>query len=496
MIRLVLPTPQHQEAPTGYLWRMARVNGFSEVNGMLKSRGFKLNVNSSLLYREHLPSLLEALDPNAYSNTIRSYFHDQLSSRKERHGERRWGVLELRSSSPRFCVSCLKEFGYIHESFENQLMTVCPIHQEKLITSCPQCGAINQWHRLLGSKCPVCLSDYEPLRVENKQLPRYQIKFMKYDEDWVSLFTQKLLQAARPLDAVHEPIIRLNLHPDQINELLGLALAQMSSHGEMQYRSRRWDMFNSYSSLNLSAISAEQQAVTRVHVGDYDLNRYSEFVPKWLNSRYGPEYSSELVDVETALGLLGLDMSNKLNSKRHAWLKRLSTDINDSLAFLGVLPVYDTRKITQSRFHIGQLDAAVNEIKLADYIEFRDPVWVYEGDEKLVQCGVSIFDLIFAAQYGWLKAGRIRSSGFLPLKLEREEYHDWLHHMLTVKCSKPVPMRKACDMYGISLKQARKLARDGVWGYTKGDEVHTTYVSGELLLKHQEQRLSYLNEAL
>lgn len=468
----------------GFLWRLSRVNGFLDTQTMLRQLGLSQFGRQSCLHRGHLIKLKDALAPYFDDTVVGviSALEQSLPVRSE--STQSTYIKELRTHLPRYCKRCLASYGYIHCSFEHSLMTVCPIHGTSVSEACPRCGEEHRWGLLLHTRCHKCGSAWTD-DDNQRAIPKYQTRFMSNpDGKWLSAFTKQMLMIARPLDAIHQPIPKLKLKPQQITSLLEHAWRLMFTLDMSRWSDARARRFQHLQALNIHAIGARQVITQRSWTPVRTQLSSDQTLPRWLSQKFSSAYLENLVDTETAISLLGLRSCASKKMSKQIWLKAQQFDANQTLASLGIIPVNQPNIITHFRYHVDQLNFIAEQLPEADSVDFIDGEWVYANDPRFRVCHASIIDLIIAVANDWLTGGRKGNAGMVPLKVEASEFDQWLLWRLGRVCAQPIKLIDARSMCSLSLKQARALVERGVWQFVKGPELHATYVAGSLVKEY------------
>ena len=166
------PAPFPTESLYGYILRLSEENGYSTPRNLFLLAGMEVHefqgngIRVTKLVRIINRSQAE-IEPLAY--------------RRQGDKPRACQVLghllrpdQLALDHPRLCPECVAENGFIQAQFDLALMTGCPVHGKRLLSTCPKCGKRLTWFRrgLLECRCGGSLSipDLAPLSVAELDL--------------------------------------------------------------------------------------------------------------------------------------------------------------------------------------------------------------------------------------------------------------------------------------------------------------------------------------
>jgi hypothetical protein len=148
------PKPKYGEELTGFLLRLASLNGFITIKELFSAIGVVFTEYSfkrtSKLYSNLLATLAPMIQLNVQA--LRQCF-DSMSFLKMENND---ASKSLQSKSPTICIECIKETGYIRESWQCYHLTYCDVHNCELNTHCPNCSGRLSWNIDLLAGCNQC----------------------------------------------------------------------------------------------------------------------------------------------------------------------------------------------------------------------------------------------------------------------------------------------------------------------------------------------------
>ncbi len=161
------PAPEPTESLFGYVLRLAQVNGYETIAGLLFRAGVKHGRNTAGFDVSILTRLT--------GRNISEFRHLSHAFGSTRHPP--CFILSnpvfdtsLSLRPPKICPACVQEKGFIEAHFDLKLMVGCPIHRRELLNMCPECKEELSWSRpgLLHCKCGAqfsgcCLGNELPL---------------------------------------------------------------------------------------------------------------------------------------------------------------------------------------------------------------------------------------------------------------------------------------------------------------------------------------------
>lgn len=146
---LTFPVSLHpDESLNGYLLRLAEENFLDSPCSLLRLTG----VRHKACYTD---AELQLIEDTLGLNEVALR---PLAGYAAVHGSLAQGKF-LRTSSVPVCAHCLREGGYIRQSWHHQLITACPEHQILLMPMCPDCQELLDLKRssVTHCRCGYCL---------------------------------------------------------------------------------------------------------------------------------------------------------------------------------------------------------------------------------------------------------------------------------------------------------------------------------------------------
>lgn len=137
----ILPEQITDESFAGYILRLSKRNGFAEPVEWLNQTTWEAITKNSMS-ANHWRTL----------NTFIPYSEKGLRA----HSFARHSLIfdDYRCNKPRICALCIKELGYLKESWQYIGNLYCPKHKTLLIDNCPACNQSFTWEpQLLSSQC-------------------------------------------------------------------------------------------------------------------------------------------------------------------------------------------------------------------------------------------------------------------------------------------------------------------------------------------------------
>jgi len=146
------PDPRPTEGLWGYILRVSRSNGFSSPWGVIRraemeqheARGVSINVTKLASVTRKDRTRLQSI---GYLSATEKRSYLLLGHRVPRT------ALEL--DSPHICPSCIDDLTFIEAHWDLAIMTACPVHLCRAVSSCTSCGTHLRWFRpgLLRCQC-------------------------------------------------------------------------------------------------------------------------------------------------------------------------------------------------------------------------------------------------------------------------------------------------------------------------------------------------------
>ena len=162
----IQPSQIKGESLVSFILRVSERNGFSSPSEWLDSQTWQAVVKNNL-------------NPKHQKN-IKTFIRNlRCPSKAITHSRRTVLFDELRISTPRICPKCVKQLGYLKESWQTINNLYCAEHATILIDCCPFCKSPIEWsHSLLSNQChnQLCSQPY----ASNHFMP--ELKELFFDE--------------------------------------------------------------------------------------------------------------------------------------------------------------------------------------------------------------------------------------------------------------------------------------------------------------------------
>lgn len=166
----VRPRPLNSESLLGYVLRVMHANGYegqSAVKTIFKIAVVQLanqSVNSI-----HFPALQKIMQTRLRlaGDEINRCFKNEWDGLYD--GNR--VVADYSVRRPRVCLACLAEHQQVNRKWRFAHITYCHIHQQPLLTCCPQCNSAFKWSPELLEKCPKCEFMWSKELIESQPTP-------------------------------------------------------------------------------------------------------------------------------------------------------------------------------------------------------------------------------------------------------------------------------------------------------------------------------------
>ena len=143
-------SPHPDESTNGYLVRLAEENFLGSPCSLLRMAGIRHK------------AFYTGAELNQIENTfgLKETVLKSLADYASVHGSLSQGKF-LRTSSVPVCVQCLRDRGYVRQSWHHQMITACPEHRVLLTPTCPDCQAPLDLKRasIINCRCGYCLSE-------------------------------------------------------------------------------------------------------------------------------------------------------------------------------------------------------------------------------------------------------------------------------------------------------------------------------------------------
>ncbi|PKG73072.1 hypothetical protein CXF86_19545 [Shewanella sp. GutCb] len=211
------------ESLSGYLLRLAYLNGFHGLSDFLWTIGARPVKNRRLNYFTPkevdvlAPCLAKVLGRDATQALTDSYATSWQfdSNRLFQHSQ---------VDFPRLCISCLQTQPTPHLDWRWQcgFLPFCQKHHTPLYNNCPQCHAPISWHTAWLEGCPKCGLSWQQFSEKphnqfmsfNKAVCPCEDGSLPLDKSKLHDVMLALMVAGRPFDVLHQPLIAVPENPN------------------------------------------------------------------------------------------------------------------------------------------------------------------------------------------------------------------------------------------------------------------------------------------
>ncbi|WP_227820039.1 hypothetical protein [Marinobacterium aestuarii] len=285
--------------------------------------------------------------------------------------------------------------------------------------------------------------------IESQEIPPYQKIWMSADDrnSWEHEFGWALLQAARPFDIAHNGVEYFDSDIRFLPDLLRHAWIISTPSGRAEWQAER-----SLRLATLSGVSIDTANVS-VELPDRVSPRPSlsddSLLPQWFRKRYPAELRSWLVDVESAVRLLGLEHLTKYSptESRWHWTFALRYQANELLARMDIEATCPSQQALKNRYDVRSLNRWVEHIPTQPR-HFRGD-WITPDDSRLTVHGADQIDLALAVKNGELSGYRQVHKGLKVIGVHRAEFKQWLNQHLHLVCESSVEQADLSRMTGM-----------------------------------------------
>ncbi|MBC7905599.1 MAG: TniQ family protein [Rhodospirillaceae bacterium] len=152
------PQPFQDENLSGYLLRVAELNGFATPKWISELASLR---RKFAIVRQDMRPMAELLGIDVAELERRCYWPADWAGDRQMHlfsGEA-IHVRALNLGRPRICPDCLKASPHIRQSWDLALSAVCSEHRCILLDACPECGSALSWNRSAVCLCHHCGHD-------------------------------------------------------------------------------------------------------------------------------------------------------------------------------------------------------------------------------------------------------------------------------------------------------------------------------------------------
>lgn len=489
----VVPFPAHQESIVGYLWRLSGDNGYPTLWDCAKAEGWPVKANFP--HHTDFNKLIYSLE----SSTGHDAELLNTALKQQHHVVRRHTALDFDDvlqdwtlATPRICPDCIEQYGYMHGSFDEITMRICPIHEKSIIECCPKCHTPLEWHSKVDTCCHNCGVEWRELLRPVKAISNLQMEWMQITpsktHDWKRKAGMYLLKAMRPNDLMlHKPVQQLRGNLTHLDRYFDLAdslytISQSSS-------SIGFGQFDDFSGLNLSALP-----LTESH-GFIDSNFSTECdlaLPSFLIKNHKPKMVKWLVDSESVIKLLKIDFMFPLideKSCKDDWINMNRKASYEIIQELGLKPVVDEVRVVRYRYDVRHLKQLVDTVPIRT--PSRELMQVNHDNEYLKAYGLTIIDMVKDALLGKIKAFRY-AAGIDRLLVNQQDFERWLELKFIEKCNKPVEQLDLHRMTGIHWMRLRSFIHAGCLRTVKSSSTNTIMYDGQSVYFFVKANIDYI----
>jgi hypothetical protein len=150
----IIAKPKCGEALKGFLLRLAKENGFLTIKELFSAIGIVFTnyrfKRTSKMYKNLFITLAPMLNLN--EDSLQQCFETMTFLEIENKDV----ATAIQTNSPSICIGCVKDTGYIRESWLQYHLTYCNIHQCELNTHCPDCSKELSWNTDIFRGCNRC----------------------------------------------------------------------------------------------------------------------------------------------------------------------------------------------------------------------------------------------------------------------------------------------------------------------------------------------------
>lgn len=222
------------ESLSGYLLRLAYLNGFNGLNDFLWTIGARPVKNRRLNY--FTPKEVDVLAPclaKVLGRDATQALTDSYSTSWQFDSNRLFQHSQV--DFPRLCISCLQTQPTLHLDWRWQcgFLPFCQKHHTPLYNNCPQCHTPVSWHTAWLEGCPSCQLSWKKLNVKpydefmslNNTVCPNEDGSLSLNISQLQDIMLALMVAGRPFDVLHQPLIAVPENPNHwAYALRGLSL--------------------------------------------------------------------------------------------------------------------------------------------------------------------------------------------------------------------------------------------------------------------------------
>ena len=448
----VRPEPKQEEDIYGYLLRIMSLNGIITPSAIKSDELSLSNIESNFgswsekELNKHINGLCNLTGLAKHRlNLLWKKAHPEWTFNQKRI------IQSLRTTSPRCCLSCLSESMSFNKNWSNVTLTVCDLHNEKLIDKCPHCDTSFTWNSSILEGCPHCKTAWKSLDPDERTLKptAAEMKFNNLSNrekiKASDSFAKCLIRAIRPLDI--EPfqmreVPKVILTSENIRNGFLLWSSSVARNDHKRNFERHW--------MSVSPLVAKQ---------------YQDIVIPYLYSRdiKEPIYSYESCNNETDKALrpaiqklITEDQPSHTIVSPNIFAKTLEIDKQDLPALCKCNLVKTIRKTTVVRdtlYDVRSAEKLINSI--ASYSEHTsiDLIEVRPGDSvfdrHLTRYGCLLADIILGKVSGYRCSESLKC-----IVLDKTQFYDWLADQLKTNCNGKISLGKAKRIGGCLFKEA------------------------------------------
>lgn len=213
----VRPYPASAEGLSGYLLRLAELNGLVSLDEVVAICSSKVS-NRGKPERWSLSHVGWILD--GFSQRLGRTCEAESEQFERQHTVQGIEdpirmVRDLRVSTPRFCIDCLLENEFMDWRWSLGHLAHCPVHSSPLIDTCPSCQSQLSWASELLHKCPNCKTPWDSQRSLHQQVSDFEMHLWNQlteeslgNAEALREISAAMMLVARPFDSMIDPLSR------------------------------------------------------------------------------------------------------------------------------------------------------------------------------------------------------------------------------------------------------------------------------------------------
>ena len=213
----VRPYPARGESLSGYLLRLAELNGLFSLDEVVAICSSKVS-NRGKPERwslSHVGWILDGLSQRLGRDCEAESEQFEREYRIEGIEDPIRMVRDLRVSTPRFCIDCLLENEFMDWRWSLGHLAHCSVHSTPLIDTCPSCQSQLSWASELLHKCPNCKTPWNSQKSFHQGISDFEMNLWNEltDEslgnpEALREISAAMMLVARPFDSMIGPLNR------------------------------------------------------------------------------------------------------------------------------------------------------------------------------------------------------------------------------------------------------------------------------------------------